>query len=69
MGAICRRCERLARPQAAKVLRPVPHVAPRDHLWAAGMGMAFLDGLFRFAVARALDSRKGWSVDLFIEVR
>jgi len=45
------------------------HVAPRDHLWAAGVGAAFLDGLVRFDIARALDSRKGWSADLFIEVR
>lgn len=44
-------------------------VHPRRHLWAAGMGAAFLDGLVRVDVARALGRRDGWSVDLFLEVR
>ncbi len=44
-------------------------IAPRDHLWAAGFGAAMFDGLVRFDIARALNQRKGWSVDLFLEVR
>lgn len=44
-------------------------VNPREHLWAAGVGAALFDGLVRFDVSRALGERRGWSVDLFVEVR
>ncbi len=44
-------------------------VGPAEQLWAAGVGVALLDGLVRFDVARALGERKGWSIDLFVEVR
>jgi hypothetical protein len=38
-------------------------------LWAAGFGVAALDGLLRFDVSRALDDSKRWTFDIFIEVR
>lgn len=47
----------------------LPRLRARDHLQAVGAGAAFLDGLVRLDVARALGGHRGWSVDLFVEVR
>lgn len=47
----------------------VSQLRSTDHLWAAGAGFAFLDGIVRVDVARALGDRKGWSLDLSVDVR
>lgn len=40
-----------------------------DRLFAAGIGMAALDGLLRFDLSRAMDASNRWSFDVFLEVR
>ncbi len=34
-----------------------------------GTGLSFLDGLFRFDVARGLYPRREWRLDLYVEAR
>ncbi|MBX3175114.1 MAG: hypothetical protein KF709_11920 [Gemmatimonadaceae bacterium] len=42
---------------------------PDARLWSAGIGAAILDGLLRMDLSKALTGRRGWGVDVFIELR